>query len=110
MNLNVNITITSPETLRLLGELLRSSQTLTERNTEMAKTLAETLAVVTATRGQVASLIVLTGSIKTRLDEIIAGGLTPAQQAAVDAIFTEIEATGTAAVAALNANDDDPAT
>lgn len=73
-------------------------------------TLDETLAKVTETRGRVASLATLTAGIKARLDEILAGALTPEQQAKVDAVFAEVDAAKADVDAAINGNDDDPNT
>ena len=58
----------------------------------MAKSLDETLVEVRAMRTVADGLAALTGDIKRRLDEALAGGLSPEQQAKVDAIFAEVEA------------------
>lgn len=73
-------------------------------------TLDETLAKVTETRGRINSLTALTAGIKARLDEILAGALTPEQQAKVDAVFAEVDAAKDDVDTAINANDDDPNT
>ena len=75
-----------------------------ERHRQIMKTLQELADLVTATNGVADSLIVLTGDIKRRLDEALAGGLTPEQQAKVDAIFSAIEQEKTELAAALVAN------
>lgn len=75
-----------------------------ERHRQIMQTLQELADLVTATNGVADSLIVLTGDIKRRLDEALAGGLTPEQQAKVDAIFSAIEQEKTELAAALVAN------
>ena len=79
-----------------------------ERHRQIMKTLQELADLVTATNGVADSLIVLTGDIKRRLDDALAGGLTPEQQAKVDAIFTAIEEEKTELAAALVANTPTP--
>ena len=79
-----------------------------EQHRQIMKTLQELADLVTATNGVADSLIVLTGDIKRRLDDALAGGLTPEQQAKVDAIFTAIEEEKTELAAALVANTPTP--
>lgn len=79
-----------------------------ERHQQIMNTLQQLADLVTATNGVADSLIVLTGDIKRRLDEALAGGLTPEQQAKVDAIFTAIEEEKTELAAALVANTPTP--
>jgi hypothetical protein len=67
-------------------------------------TLDEVLADVQAEKTVDDSLIALTSSIKDQLDKILAGGLTPDQQAKVDAIFAGIEANKKAVADAVVAN------
>jgi len=71
-------------------------------------TLDEVLERVSAQRGQIDSLAALTKGIKAKLDEVLAGGLSPAQQAKVDALFVELDKNTAAISKAVRANDDDP--
>lgn len=68
-------------------------------------TLDDILADTTAERTEVDALATLTAGIKTQLDQALAGAtLTPAQQAKVNAIFTNIENNKAAISAAILAN------
>jgi hypothetical protein len=71
---------------------------------KLMKTLNETLEEVRAVKTVADSLITLTASIKARLDEVLAGGLNPEQQAKVDAIFIELEDEKTSLAKALTDN------
>ncbi len=70
----------------------------------MAQTLDDVLADVTDEKTQIDSLAALTTGLKAQLDAVLAGALTPAQQAKVDAIFTAVDANKAAVVTAINAN------
>lgn len=70
----------------------------------MARTLDDVLADVTAERSQIDSLAQLTTGLKEQLDAVLAGALTPEQQAKVDAIFEGVESNKAAIVLAINAN------
>lgn len=50
------------------------------------------------------SIIALLTSVKTELDSVLAGNLTPDQQAKVDAIFATLEANKAKVAAAVTAN------
>ena len=93
-----------------LGVLVSSITTLTQRITDMAKSLDELLGAVTAQTTQITSLALLTAGIKAQLDAALAGELSPEQQAKLDAVYAEIEANTAAIVTAINANDSDPNT
>jgi hypothetical protein len=69
-------------------------------------TIKEVLADVQDEKTVDDSLIVLTTAIKKQLDDLIAGGLTPEQQADVDAIFQQVEDNKAAVAAAILANTD----
>lgn len=67
----------------------------------MAHTFDETLAAVAEMKTVEDGLIALTDSLKAKVDAIVAGSLTPEQQAALDQIFNQIAAAKTAAAEAL---------
>jgi hypothetical protein len=71
---------------------------------EIMKTLTETLALVREERTLTTSLIALTTGLKARLDEILAGALTPAAQEQVNDLFAELEAQKSAIADAIAAN------
>jgi hypothetical protein len=92
------------EIIRLLRRILANqAQELANQEIEMA-TLDQVLADVTDESTQIDSLSTLTAGIKAQLDAILAGSLTPDQQAKVDAVFAGIEANKAKVVAAINAN------
>jgi DNA-binding FrmR family transcriptional regulator len=93
-----------------VGRVLGQITTLQKGLTDMARSLDEILAQVTAQRGQIESLVALTAGIKAQLDAVLAGTLPPEMQAKVDAIFDGVKANSEAVVAAINANDADPNT
>lgn len=78
-------------------------QVITKENILMA-TLDQTLADVQAETTVVEGLATLTGSLKAQLDAVLAGQLTPAQQAQVDAIFAQVEANKQKLADAITAN------
>lgn len=71
---------------------------------ENMRTLAEALAEVRETRGAVESLSKYTASLKEQILARIAAGLSPQQQADLNAIFDEAEAIKHGAVEAITAN------
>lgn len=97
---------------RIEGRLIRLDQrsiqefTNIERHQSMADhTLDDILADTTAERSDIDALATLAAGIKTQLDQALSGAtLTPAQQARVNAIFTNIEANKDALAAAILAN------
>lgn len=84
------------------------NQTNQERHRQIMNSLQQLADLVTATNGVADSLIVLTGDIKRRLDDALAGGLTHEQQAKVDAIFKAVEDEKNELAAALIANTPTP--
>lgn len=64
---------------------------LNERMCCVAKTLDEVLSLVSESNTVQDSLIVLVKGIKAQLDEVLAGNLSPENQAKVDAIFASVE-------------------
>lgn len=70
----------------------------------MANTLDDVLKDVTDESTLDDSIIALLTGIKAQLDSVLAGGLTPAQQAKVDAIFSGLEANKAKVSAAITAN------
>jgi len=86
-----------------IGKLIR-------RMEKIMASVDDILVLVSAERGQIDSLVALTGSIKARLDEALAGALSPAVQAKVDEIFKDVTDNSTAIVKAINANADTPPT
>lgn len=81
---------------------------LYRRTERIMATLDDVLARVQAQKGQIDSLAALTSGVKKKLDEALAGALTPSQQMRVDAIFNELQANSAAITDAINSNDDDP--
>ena len=74
------------------------------RTKKMAKSLDDIISDITDLRSRTAGLITLTNGIKAQLDAILAGTLTPEQQAKVDAIFQAVEDDKTDVQAAIDAN------
>lgn len=70
----------------------------------MANTLDDVLKDVNDESTLDDSIITLLQGIKAQLDSVLAGGLTPAQQAKVDAIFSGLEANKAKVAAAITAN------
>ena len=70
----------------------------------MAQSLDDVLADVTDEKTQIDSLTTLTAGLKAQLDAVLAGSLTPEQQAKVDAIFAAVETNKKAVVDSINAN------
>lgn len=103
MNIHIHIHQDSDKIIELLTQIIKNQKT-------MAQTLDEILADVTEEGTQIDSLVALTAGIKAQLDSVLAGVLTPEQQAKVDAIFTAVESNKTKVVDAINANDSDPNT
>lgn len=75
-----------------------------QKEDSIMNTLDDVVADITDLSSKEDGLIALTTSIKSQLDAALAGALTPAQQAKVDAIFGAVEARKTAIVTAINAN------
>lgn len=67
-------------------------------------TLDDVLAGVADESTKEDSLIALVTNLKTQLDGILAGGLTPAAQAKVDALFASVTTNATKVQTAIDAN------
>ncbi len=82
----------------------RKLDLIIERQNAMAKSLDDLTADVAAESTAVDGLITLTSGIKAQLDAALAGGLTPDQQAKVDAIFAAVDAKKADIAAAITVN------
>lgn len=87
-----------------LDQVLSVLSAIQSKEMQMATTLDDVLADVTAEKGLEDSVITLLQGIKKQLDDLLAGGLSPEQQAKVDAIFTQVETNKAALSAAITAN------
>lgn len=87
--------------------LLEQIGRLNRKMEKIMTTLDEVLERVYEQRGQINSLAMLTRGIRHKLEEALAGALSPAQQAKVDAVFTELDKNTAAISKAVRANDDD---
>lgn len=89
-------------------EIVTSLHAISDRLALMEKrlmaTLDETLAAVTEEGTKDDSIIALLAGIKAQLDEVLAGGLTAANQAKVDAIFAAATANSGKIQTAIDAN------
>lgn len=90
------------------SRLRKRVKRIEERLEEIMATLDEVLADVQAEKTQVDSLVALTTGIKKQLDDLLAGKLTPQDQAKVDAIFGAVQANRQEVVDAINANTPKP--
>ncbi len=78
---------------------------LIQQGEMIMNTLQEVLDDVTAEKTLIASVLTLVSGLQQQLADALAGvNLTPAQQAAVDAIFTQVEENKAALGTALTAN------
>ena len=93
---------------RRLSDIERALDRLTFRlERHMAKLdedLDKILASVTSEDTKLDSLIALTTELKRRVDEIVAGTVTPEQQAKLDAIFAAVADNPDRVQAAIDAN------
>ena len=87
-----------------LDAILANQRAILAQGAKMAKTLDDALADITALASKEDGLIALTGTIKAQLDAALAGSLSAAQQAKVDAIFQAVEDRKTAVQTAIDAN------
>lgn len=94
--------------VEILGRLILRQ--LSRLETKMDVTTKDILDAVTAQKGQIASLSALLGGIKARLNAALAGQITPAGQAALNDILSEIQGNSRAINDAIATNDDDPTT
>jgi polyhydroxyalkanoate synthesis regulator phasin len=83
---------------------------LTRRMEYIMASLDEVLMEVHAQRGKIDSLTALTAGIKKKLEDALAGVITPAIQAQIDSVFEDVRANTSAIAKAIDANDDDPNT
>lgn len=77
---------------------------LAKQGERIMKTLDEVLQKMTEEDTVEDSVIALLTGIKAQLDTILAGGVTPAQQAKIDEIFAKAEASKAKLEAAILAN------
>lgn len=70
-----------------LDKIIELLQAINQEGVIMAHTLDEVLQTVTDESTVADSLVALVSGLKTQLDSVLAGNLTPAQQAQVDSIF-----------------------
>lgn len=87
-----------------IAETLRLVRHLVQQGDHMATTLDDILSSVEEEDAVDDSIITLLNGIKEQLDAVIAGELTPAQQAKVDKIFTKVESSKAKVEAAILAN------
>lgn len=96
--------------LRVIGSLA-TKQDLRDMEARLSKTLENMAATLDSILTQVTdestvddSIITLLTGIKAQLDAVLAGALTPAQQAKADAIFAQVEANIKKVADAVTAN------
>ena len=90
-----------PATLNVVERLISQLSQLSDKETELMSTLDDDIAAVAAQTTAVGSLTTFITSLE---DQIKALGITPAQQAQIDAIFANVTANTTAISAALVQN------
>lgn len=100
--IQVHVFIRSPADAEKLAEISAKLDQLLKQERQIKMTLDETLSKVREETTVEQSLVTLTGDIKKRLDDLLAGNLTPDQQAKVDEIFNEVEANRAAAAIVAN--------
>ncbi len=86
---------------KLLGIVLTNQGKILAQQEKMMATLADTLALVTAEDTTIDSVLALVQGLK---DQIASAGLTPADQAKVDAIFAQATSDQAKLQTALDAN------
>jgi hypothetical protein len=91
----------SSHRLRRIESLLES---VLHQGGRIMATLDDIIASVDSEDAVDDSIIALLTGIKAQLDAVLAGGITPAQQAKVDAIFAKVEASKAKVAAAVVAN------
>ncbi len=92
------------EVLERLSRIERLIISVLKGERILMASLDEVIDDVTAEGTQIDGLTTLTAGIKAQLDAALAGALTPAQQAKIDAIFAGVEANKQKVVDAINAN------
>ena len=95
---------------RKVDRVLKALNQLDYRMSKIMATVQEVLDSVTEVSGRADSAIALLVAIKAKLDAMPTGGLTPEQQAAVDAAKALSDTTSGKIQSAINENDDDPST
>lgn len=90
--------------IELLLLINRKLDYIIGKEIKMENTLDATLADVQSESTVIDGLITLTAGIKSQLDAVLAGALTPDQQAKVDAIFAAVEENKEKVSAAITAN------
>jgi len=85
---------------RILAVLNQQQQ----QEIKMATTLADILTSVQDEKTVDDSIVTLVTNLKTQIDALLAGGLSPAQQAQVDAIFAQVAANKKEVADAVTAN------
>lgn len=97
--------------VEILGRLiLRTIHRLERQMVDQTVTTQQILDAVRAQRGQIASLSTLLGGIKERLNSALQGEISPAAQAKLNDIMSEIQGNSRAITDAVATNDDDPST
>ncbi len=86
---------------KLLGIVLKNQEKILANQEKMMATLADTLALVTAEDTQIDSVIALIQGLQA---QIASAGLSAADQAKVDAIFTQVTNDQAKLSTALTAN------
>lgn len=96
--------------VHLIGEngkldvILHKLDILLTKERQIMATLDELVADVTAESTVVASVLTFIDGLKQQLADALAGGVSPAAQAKVDAIFAQVEANKTSLSNAIVAN------
>jgi len=80
------------ETRHFLEKILEIQHLIIQKLNDMAATLDQILADTADESTVIDSLATLTAGLKAQLDAVLAGNLTPDQQAKVDAIFSAVDA------------------
>lgn len=100
------------ETLRhveILGRLiLRTIHRLEKQMADRNYTTQEILEQVRAQRSEIASMSLMMGSIKSRLNAALAGEISPKGQAILNDIMSEMQGNSRAMANAVRNNDEDP--
>lgn len=96
------------QTVLLLEKILENQFLIIKTQHKMTATLDQILQDTTDESTVIDSLVTLTAGIKAQLDAVLAGALTPEQQAKVDAIFSAVESNKAKVAQAIT--DNTPAT
>src|ERR1017187_9337246 len=90
-----------PATLNVVERLISQLSQVSDKETQLMSTLDDDIAAIAAQTTVIGSLTTFITSLE---DQIKALGITPAQQAQIDAIFSNVTANTTAISAALVQN------